>query len=103
MQTNRSMLRAARMAAHDPSAPQVAADEPAAPEVPADVDASDMRTGDVVRGSTRAALMAQPKVRVRLREDTFVAVNGYPFRLAGREWIEVPQTVAEILEQGDRL
>lgn len=42
------------------------------------------------------------KVTVRVPEDVFVQVNGYPFFIKGRTNVRVPQTVAEILEQSGR-
>lgn len=68
----------------------------------AQVDGATAREGAAAISSTRAALAAQPKVRIRLQEDTFVGINGHPFIIKAKEWVEVPQTVAEILEQGGR-
>ena len=56
---------------------------------------------------TGAALNAQPKVRVRLREDRQFMVNGYTFVVKGGEPVEVPEQIADMVEDrfkvGDEL
>lgn len=47
----------------------------------------------------RDRFAAMPKVRVRLQEDTPVQVNAYKFHIKGGQQVEVPELVAEILEQ----
>lgn len=47
----------------------------------------------------RDMFAAQPKVRVRLAEDTPVQINGYKFMIKGKVTVEVPELVAEVLEQ----
>lgn len=49
------------------------------------------------------SLMAQPKVSVKLQEDTYVGINGYPFLIKGKERVSVPQQVADILEEAGRI
>lgn len=46
---------------------------------------------------------AQPKRRIRVREEQFVQVNGYSFRIMPGEFVMVPEQVAEILEESDRI
>lgn len=62
-------------------------------------------TGDEQRGrqSTidrmRDLFAAQPKRKVRLAEDTRVQINGYPFFIKGKTTVEVPESVALVLEE----
>lgn len=49
--------------------------------------------------AAKAALAKQPKRTIRLPEDAVVIVNGYPFEIKGRTTVEVPETVAQIIEQ----
>lgn len=53
---------------------------------------------------TRAELSAQPKVRIRIRKedgDQTVQINGWTYWIKAGEWVEVPQQVAEILEEAE--
>ena len=45
----------------------------------------------------------QKKVRLRVREQQWVQVNDYTFVIAANEWVEVPQQIADILEETGRL
>ena len=72
-------------------------------EVPQGVAGADEKVHKNVYTATRAALMAQPKVRVRLREETFVSVNGVNFQLGSKEWLDVPEQVADILAEAGRI
>lgn len=47
----------------------------------------------------RDIFAAQKKVRVRLAEDARVQINGYTFLIKGRETVEVPESVATVLEE----
>lgn len=46
----------------------------------------------------RDLFAAQKKVSVRLAEDTRVQINGYTFLIKGKTTVEVPESVAEVLE-----
>ncbi len=46
----------------------------------------------------RDVLADQPKVRVRLSEDARVQINGYTFQIKGKVSVDVPQSVADVLE-----
>ena len=53
-------------------------------------------------------LRAQPKRTIRISKElwgheTFVAINGYPFVIKNGERVEVPQQVAELLEEAGRI
>lgn len=59
-------------------------------------------------------LNAQPKQRIKLYQvpedssdkpwpDVTCAVNGYVYQLKRGEWVEVPQTVVEILEEAGHI
>lgn len=57
---------------------------------------------------TKAQLDKEPKVRIKLRLDKSgkassvpVCINGYIYLIRRGEAVEVPQTVAEILENAD--
>lgn len=51
----------------------------------------------------KAALAAQPKVRIRVPVDTFVQINGYGFWIMGKQSVEVPQQVADVLAEAGRI
>jgi hypothetical protein len=53
----------------------------------------------------RDVLKAQPKRRVRVRSDGDVPVqiNGYSFLIQPNVWVEVPEQVAEMLDDGGYL
>lgn len=51
----------------------------------------------------RDHLKTQPRVRIRVREETVVQVNGYGFQIAPNAWVEVPQQIADILEEAGRI
>lgn len=53
--------------------------------------------------AARAFLATQPKVKVRLPENAIVIYNGYPFTIPGRQTVEVPKQIAEIIEQSQEL
>jgi hypothetical protein len=52
---------------------------------------------------TKKALEAQPKVQVKVQEDTLVSINGYQFLIKAKTKVAVPQQVAEILEEAGRI
>jgi hypothetical protein len=47
----------------------------------------------------RDIFKAQPKVKVRLQEDQRVQINGYTFNIKGHATVEVPESVATVLEE----
>ena len=51
----------------------------------------------------RAHLAKQPKVRVRLREDTFAQLNGYTFLIKANQPVMVPEQVYELLVNAGRV
>jgi hypothetical protein len=51
----------------------------------------------------KAYFAAQPKVSVKCQEDQWVQVNGYTFIIKGGERVQVPQGVADILEESGRI
>lgn len=82
----------------------------AAPGVSESVDApvEGVTAADTARARSayvrqRDFLKAQPKVRIRVPEDTFVQINGYGFHIAKKQWVEVPEQVAEILAEAGRI
>ena len=50
----------------------------------------------------RDKFAAEPKIRIRLAEDARVQINGYTFEIKGKVPVEVPESVATILEQSGR-
>jgi hypothetical protein len=70
---------------------------------PADVTSADRKQFESQLKATEAALKAQPKVKIRVPEDTRVQINGYGMYIAAKQWVEVPQQVAELLEEAGRL
>lgn len=52
---------------------------------------------------TQRALAAQEKVTIKVREDTYVGINGYGFQIQANTKVRVPQQVADILEESGRI
>lgn len=74
-------------------------------------NSSDFNTSD---RAIKEALDSQPKVRIKLYQvpkdssdekwpDEYVHINGYGYQIKRGETVEVPETVAEVLEQAGRL
>lgn len=51
----------------------------------------------------RDHLAKQPKIRVRLREDTFAQLNGYTFLIKANEPVMVPEQVYDLLVNAGRV
>jgi len=51
----------------------------------------------------KAYFASRPKVSIKTREDEWVQINGYTFIIKGGERVEVPQDVADILEETGRI
>lgn len=51
----------------------------------------------------RDHLAKQPKIRVRLREDTFAQLNGYTFLIKADQPVMVPEQVYELLVNAGRV
>lgn len=51
----------------------------------------------------RDHLAKQPKVRVRLNEDTFAQLNGYTFQIKGGVPVFVPEQVYDLLVEAGRV
>lgn len=83
----------------------VAAPAPAAASIATEFQASpeDRDAHSTKRQKMRLLLASQPKVRVRLAEDTYININGHPLRIQGGVRVDVPELVAEILEQAGRI
>lgn len=78
---------------------------PAAPAVP---DAAAPSPSEIAGDRAQLEHMreyfnAQPKRRVRCRNDEYVSVNGYSFFIKANEWVNVPEDIAQMLEDGDRI
>lgn len=67
---------------------------------------------DVITKTTGEMLAEQPKVKIRLYQakppekplpDETVCVNGYIYQIKRGEYVEVPETVAKILEEAGRI
>jgi len=52
---------------------------------------------------TKKLLAEEPKVRIRLMQDEVVIKDGYPMQIKAKEWVEVPESIAMILEQSERM
>ena len=48
-------------------------------------------------------LASEPKVRIRCMNDEVVYKNGYGVQIKAKEWVEVPESIALILEQAGRI
>jgi hypothetical protein len=79
--------------------PEMISPTPAAVQM----DSADRNAFESSYKATERSLQAQKKVRIRVPVDTRVQINGYGFYLAGKQWVEVPQQVADILEEAGRL
>lgn len=79
-------------------APEIVADASPAPGLTAPEEAQRSMI-DVMR----RVLAAQPKRRVKVRHDSdvFVQINGYSYLIQPNVPVDVPEQVAELLEQGD--
>jgi len=77
-----------------PGKPIGGSDEPTA------VDRAEAQT---VFNRMRKHFAKQPKVTVRVQEDTTVQINGYGFLIKGKTRVEVPEQVAQILEESGRI
>lgn len=51
----------------------------------------------------QAHLAKQPKIRVRLREDTFAQLNGYTFLIKANQPVMVPEQVYDLLVEAGRV
>ena len=78
-----------------------AAAEPAAEPDPVRAADKARHRSDIAK--TQADLKKQKKVVVRVQEDTYVGINGYGFRIKGKTKVEVPEQVADILEEAGRI
>lgn len=67
------------------------------------VPGSDEKVFKNIYERTRAHLMAQPRQRIRLQEETFVSINGVNFKLPKKEWLDVPEQIADILAESGRI
>jgi hypothetical protein len=85
----------------EPAVGPVPAEEPSTPVADdgPTVTAEEQRQRMSRLAVVKERLQAMPKVVVRVREDTPVIYNGYPFYLKGGERVKVPEVIAEILEQ----
>jgi hypothetical protein len=80
------------------------ATEPAAVvPVQAALDASETKVQMNRYRRTEAALKAQPKVPVRVPEDTTVQINTYGFFIKAKTTVMVPQQVYDILVEAGRI
>jgi len=84
-----------------PSGPLASVVAPSRPEPV--TDAADKRVHENDLARIQRALAAQPKVTVKVQEDTYVGINGYPFLIKGKTKVSVPQQVADILEEAGRI
>lgn len=93
-----------------PLAPALTGDDPddiavgstvAALEPP--ITAAERRAHQSQFQATEASLKKQPKVRIRLPEDTLVQINGYGFWIQGKVPVDVPEQVAEVLAGAGRI
>lgn len=73
----------------------------AAPTVP-DV-AAEAKAHQSMIDTMRDHFAAQPKRRIRVQEEQFVQVNGYSFRILPGEFVQVPEQVAQMLEDSNRI
>jgi len=70
---------------------------------PSSIDGADRAAFENDLSRTGKFLAAQPKVVVKVQEDTYVAINGYGFHIKGKTKVAVPQDVANILEEAGRI
>lgn len=71
--------------------------------LPAAPSSSDVKQRMSTIDAVKKQLAAQPKVRLRVPVDTVVYKNGYGVQIQAKTWVEVPESIAEILEHGDRI
>lgn len=65
--------------------------------------ASELRRQKSDFSRMRDHLAKQPKVRVRVQEDTFAQLNGYTFLIKAGESVMVPEQVYELLLNAGRV
>lgn len=55
------------------------------------------------QNTMRDHFAAQKKVSVKCQKDEWVQVNGYTFIIKGGERVEVPEQIAQILDEAGRI
>ena len=71
--------------------------------VTADVPTSaEVRIDKFTEDTMRAYFASRPKVRIKTQQDEFVQVNGYTFIIKKGEYVEVPDDIAQMLEDSGR-
>ena len=71
--------------------------------LPAGPSSQDVRERMSTIDKVRKQLEQEPKVRIRCQEDQVVTKNGYGVQIKAKEWVEVPESIALILEQAGRI
>jgi hypothetical protein len=61
------------------------------------------RQDKFTENTMREYFASRPKVTIKTREDEWVQVNGYTFIIQAGQRVEVPQDVADILEEAGRI
>ena len=72
-------------------------------KLPAGPSSQDVRERMSTIDRVRKQLGEEPKVRIRCMNDEIVTKNGYGVRIKAKEWVEVPESIALILEQAGRI
>lgn len=71
--------------------------------LPAAPGGEDVRQRLSKLAQVKRQLAAEPKVRIRLMQDEVVIKNGYGVQIQAKQWVEVPESIALILEQAGRM
>jgi len=71
--------------------------------LPAGPSSGDVRIRMSKIDKVKAQLKTEPRVRIRTMKDEVVYKNGYGVQIKAREWVEVPESIAMILEESERI
>lgn len=72
-------------------------------KLPSGPSSSDVRQRMSTIDRVKKQLDSEPKVRIRCMNDEVVYKNGFGVQIKGKEWVEVPESIALILEQAGRI
>jgi deoxycytidine triphosphate deaminase len=72
-------------------------------ETPDVATSAEQRQDKFTEDTMRQYFAQQKKVSIKTREDQWVQVNGYTFIIKANERVEVPEDIANILEESGRI
>jgi len=76
---------------------------PTKPIMPPAPSGADVKARMSKMSLMKQQLAAEPKVKIRCQKDEVVIKNGYPFEIKGKTYVMVPESIALILEESERI